>query len=70
MRAVRRLLAAIGFPTCAQAGVRERHVDGLVEVALADYCLTVSPHAWAAHDVRHAYAEALAIGASRTVSNG
>jgi alcohol dehydrogenase len=69
VRAVRRLLAAIGFPTCAEAGVREQDVDGLLEVALADYCLTVSPHAWTAHDVRRAYAEALAIGASRTSSN-
>jgi choline dehydrogenase len=69
VRAVRRLLAAISFPTCAQAGVREQDMDGLVEVALADYCLTVSPHAWVAQDVRRAYAEALAIGASRTVSN-
>ncbi|MEP6642584.1 MAG: iron-containing alcohol dehydrogenase [Gaiellales bacterium] len=69
VRAVRRLQTAIGFPTCAEAGVREQDVDGLVEVALADYCLTVSPHTWAAQDVRRAYAEALAIGASRTSSN-
>ena len=67
--AVRRILAAIGFPTCAESGVRTEDVDGLVEVALEDYCLTVSPHAWTAPDVRRAYAKALAIGTRRTFSN-
>lgn len=70
VRAVRRLLAAIGFPTCIEAGVRAEHVDGLVSVALADYCLTQSPHAWTAQDVRRAYTEALAVDSRRAVSNG
>jgi alcohol dehydrogenase len=69
VRAVHRILAGIGFPTCAEAGVRTEDVDSLTEVALGDYCLTVSPHAWTAGDIRRAYANALAIGTSRTFSN-
>jgi len=61
VRAVRRLLAQIGFPTCAEAGVGDAHVDALVALARADYCLTVSPHAWTEDDIRSAYAEALAL---------
>jgi choline dehydrogenase len=69
VRAVRRILAGIGFPTCTEAGVRAEDVDGLIEVALDDYCLIVSPHAWTAGDVGRAYAQALAIGTRRTFSN-
>jgi choline dehydrogenase len=65
VHAVRQLLAAIGFPTCLEAGVREPDLDGLIAVALADYCLTQSPHAWTERDVRHVYAEALAVGRTR-----
>jgi choline dehydrogenase len=70
VRAVRRILGAIGFPTCVQAGVGVGDVDALVAVALDDYCLTVSPHLWSEDDVRRAYAAALAMGASRSSSNG
>lgn len=59
--AVRRLLAAIGLPTLRRAGVTEQDVDGLVELALADYCITVNPRQWDAGDVRSAYAAALAL---------
>jgi choline dehydrogenase len=69
VRAVRRILAAVGFPTCAGAGVCGDDVDGLVAVALDDYCLTVSPHEWTEADVRRAYRDALGLGASRSVSN-
>lgn len=69
VRAVRRLLAEVGFPTCAEAGVGEQDVDGLVPVALADYCLTVSPHAWTASDIRRAYREAMVMG-TRRISHG
>jgi choline dehydrogenase len=62
VRAVRRLLAEIGFPTCAEAGVDEAAVDALVALALDDYCLTVSPHTWSEGDIRRAYADALALG--------
>jgi len=70
VRAVRRLLRALEFPTCAQAGVGAGDVDALVAIALDDYCLTVSPHAWSAADVRSAYDAALAVGSSRSFSNG
>ena len=70
VRAVRRILGAIGFPTCAQAGVGGDDIEALVAVALDDYCLTVSPHVWSEADVRSAYAAALAVGASRSPSNG
>jgi choline dehydrogenase len=59
--AVRRLLAAVGFPTIRQAGVEERHVEHLVELSMADYCLTVNPRVWDAGDVREAYDAALAL---------
>jgi alcohol dehydrogenase len=62
VRAVRRLLAEIGFPTCTEAGVGEADVDALVALARDDYCLTVSPHAWTEDDIRSAYAHALALG--------
>ena len=59
--AVKRLLAAISLPTLRQAGVSEQDVDGLVELALADYCITVNPRTWDANDMRSAYATALAL---------
>jgi len=69
VRAVRRLLAEIGFPTCAEAGVCDADVDGLVELARDDYCLTVSPHTWTSGDIRRAYADALAVGPRGVSSN-
>jgi alcohol dehydrogenase len=61
VRAVRRLLAAIGMPTLREAGVQEGHIDRLVELSLADYCLTVNPRMWRELDVRAAYAAAMAL---------
>jgi choline dehydrogenase len=61
IRAVRRLLAAVALPTLREAGVEERHVDRLVGLSLADYCLTVNPRVWDAGDVRTAYEAALAV---------
>ncbi|HEY2869666.1 MAG TPA: iron-containing alcohol dehydrogenase [Gaiellales bacterium] len=69
VRAVRRILAGIGFPTCAQSGVTAAEVDALVELARDDYCLTVSPHTWTAGDIRRAYADALALDARGSSSN-
>ena len=39
VRAVQRLLAEIRIPTLREAGVEPRHIDRLVELSLADYCL-------------------------------
>ena len=56
-----RILAAIRLPTRREAGVREGHIDRLVELSLADYCLTVNPRSWTERDVRAAYAAAMAL---------
>ncbi|MDX6547506.1 MAG: choline dehydrogenase [Gaiellales bacterium] len=61
IRAVRRLLAEIGLPTLREVGVEESHLDRLVELSLADYCLTVNPRVWSEADVRMAYVEALSL---------
>ncbi|MDX6549360.1 MAG: choline dehydrogenase [Gaiellales bacterium] len=61
IRAVRRLLAEIGLPTLREVGVEESHLERLVELSLADYCLTVNPRVWTEADVRRAYADALAL---------
>jgi alcohol dehydrogenase class IV len=58
---VRRLLAAIGLPTLREVGVQEGHIDRLVELSLADYCLTVNPRRWTERDVRDAYAAAMSL---------
>jgi alcohol dehydrogenase len=70
VRAVRRLLAQIGFPTCAEAGVEAAAVDALVPLAQDDPCLTVSPHTWSEGDIRRAYADALALGSRGSFSKG
>ncbi len=59
--AVYRILAATGFPTAREAGVADADLDRLVELSLADYCLTVNPKAWDEADVRSAYGAALAL---------
>jgi alcohol dehydrogenase class IV len=61
VRGVRRLLAAAGFPTLRESGVRPDDVGPLVALAREDYCLTVSPHAWSDDDIRDAYGAALAV---------
>jgi alcohol dehydrogenase len=61
VRAVRRLLASVGFPTIRDVGVAQGHIDHLVELSMADYCLTVNPRVWDAGDVRSAYEAALAL---------
>jgi choline dehydrogenase len=63
VRAVRRILAAVGFPTCAEAGVHEGDVDSFVALARNDPCLAVSPRRWDEGDIRRAYADALALDA-------
>jgi alcohol dehydrogenase len=63
IHAVRRLMARIGLPTLREVGVEEHHIDRLVELSLADYCLTVNPRVWNEEDVRRAYGDALALTA-------
>jgi alcohol dehydrogenase len=63
VRAVRRILASIDFPTASDAGVKEEHLDDLVPLAHGEYFLTIDPHRWSQDDVRRAYEGALALGA-------
>jgi alcohol dehydrogenase len=63
VRAVRSLLKRVGFPTLRDVGVGEERLDRLVELALADYCLSVDPKQWHEGDVRSAYRAALALEA-------
>jgi alcohol dehydrogenase len=58
---VRRLLASIGFPTAAEAGLRPEQLGELVPLALDEYFMTVDPHRWTADDVRGAYEAALSV---------
>jgi alcohol dehydrogenase len=61
VRAVRRLLARARIPTMRGAGVGDEQIGRLVELSMADYCLTVNPREWTEDDVRRAYADALAL---------
>lgn len=61
VRGVRRLLAAIGFPTLGSIGVTEDDLDELAALALDDYFITVAPKPWTREDVIGCYRAALAI---------
>jgi choline dehydrogenase len=65
VRAVHRILAELDFPTLAGVGVADADLDGLVEGALADYFISVAPAPWSPAEVHAAYAQGLAIGATR-----
>ncbi|HEY3764909.1 MAG TPA: iron-containing alcohol dehydrogenase [Gaiellales bacterium] len=62
VRAVRRILTELEFPTLASVGVTDADLDDLAEGALKDYFISVAPAPWSAAEVRAAYAEGLAIG--------
>ena len=59
-RAVRKLLAQIGFPTARDAGVEEQHVASLVDLALRGW-IPVEPGPWSPADIEAAYRRALAL---------
>ena len=63
MRGIRRILAAVAFPTLREAGVGDELIDELVRLATEEqsYFLDVDPHDWTADEVRGAYREAFAI---------
>jgi alcohol dehydrogenase len=61
VRAVRRLLAAAGIPTCREAGVDASRMNELVPLAVDDYCLGVDAHHWSERDVRAAFAAAMGL---------
>ena len=59
------ILAELEFDTLAGVGVGEADLDELVEGALGDYFISVAPAPWSAAEVRAAYEQGLALGASR-----
>jgi choline dehydrogenase len=63
IEAIRRLLAALDFPTLADVGVRPEHVDELVRRSLEDDFVRWNPHAWTEADFRAVYADALSLRA-------
>jgi alcohol dehydrogenase len=65
VRAVRRLLKAVSFPTMAEAGVREEHVDRLTELTLTEqaFFFDYDCHDWSREEVAGAFREALALAA-------
>ena len=65
VRAVRRLLKAVSFPTMAEAGVREEHVERLTELTLTEqaFFFDYDCHDWSRDEVAGAFREALALTA-------
>jgi choline dehydrogenase len=63
VRAVRRLLRELGFPTLREAGVSEADLPRLVDVALGDqgFFLDFDCHAWTREAVEGAFRAALAL---------
>ena len=63
VRAVRRVLADLAFPTLRDAGVTEEDIPALVESATGEqsYNLDVDCHAWSAAEVEQAFRTALAL---------
>jgi len=63
VRAVRRLLADVGFPTLAASGISEDLLPSLVASATGEqsYNLEIDCHVWGASEVEQAYRDALAL---------
>jgi alcohol dehydrogenase len=61
VRAVRRLLAELGFPTLRDVGVDRSALPRLVELASADPFLAINPCSWGRAEVARAYEAALAL---------
>ena len=63
VRAVRRLLAAVGFPTATEAGVEEGAVAELVARTVDEqsYNLEIDCHAWTTGEIEQAFRAALAV---------
>jgi len=65
VRAVRRLLAEVRFPTLREVGLDEGSVDGVVERTFGEqsYNLEIDCHAWTTAEVEQAFRAALALEA-------
>jgi alcohol dehydrogenase len=63
IRAVRRILADVGFPVSSGIGIGDERMTDLVAISLDDYCLTTNPVPWGAAEVEDAFRRALAVAA-------
>jgi choline dehydrogenase len=65
VRAVRRVLRSVSFPTMAEAGVREEHVERLTELTFTEqaFFFDYDCHDWSRDEVAGAFREALALAA-------
>ena len=63
VRAVRRILASVGFPTLSEAGVTEDDLPALVKAATTEqkFFLDIDCHDWTAVEVEGAFRAALAL---------
>ncbi len=63
VRAVRRILAEVGFPTLRELGVTEADLPALVEAAVTDqrFFLEIDCHTWSRDEVEAAFRAALAL---------
>jgi len=61
VRAVKKVLAALNFPVLGDLEFSEGDLDGLAELALADYFITMSPQTWTKEEVIGAFRSALAL---------
>ncbi|HUV57651.1 MAG TPA: iron-containing alcohol dehydrogenase [Acidimicrobiales bacterium] len=61
VRAVRAILADLDFPVLSSLGFTESDLDGLADLALADYFITMSPVTWTKAEVVTAFAAALSL---------
>jgi choline dehydrogenase len=63
VRAVRRMLRDVSFPTMAEAGVREEHVERLTVLTLTEqaFFFDYDCHEWSRDEVAGAFCEALAL---------
>jgi choline dehydrogenase len=59
VRAVRRILSDLEFPVLSSLQFTEADLDGLADLALADYFITMSPEPWTKDEVVAAFASAL-----------
>ena len=63
VRAVRRVLAELDFPVLGSLGFTEGDLDGLADLALEDYFITMAPAPWSKAEVVAAFASALRLEA-------
>ncbi len=61
VRAIRRILRELDFPTLASIGVREEHLPALADAARGDFFISLAPVPWTVADIVACYRTALAL---------